>query len=95
MFSGLMIMMLVIICWNFFSKIKISYFSKLTNICTQSVQRKPTTTVPMAPNKRPEFLNAIGIAKIPVPKELFSRCIREPDVLNEIVFQKIVSKLNF
>lgn len=53
----------------------------LTNICTQSVQRKPTMTVPIAPNKRPEFLNAIGIANIPVPNELFSKCIREPVVL--------------
>lgn len=50
-------------------------------MCTQSVQMNPTTTVPTAPNNRPEFLNAMGIAKIPVPKELFSRCIKEPVVL--------------
>jgi hypothetical protein len=35
----------------------------------------------MAPNRRPAFLKAIGMAKIPVPKELFSKCAKEPDVL--------------
>jgi hypothetical protein len=42
---------------------------------------RPTTIVPMAPNRRPAFLKAIGMAKIPVPKELFSKCAKEPDVL--------------
>lgn len=57
------------------------FLAILTSICTQSVQRKPTITVPIAPNIRPEFLNAIGIARIPVPNELFSKCIKEPVVL--------------
>lgn len=65
----------------FSEETKFIFHAILTNICTQSVQIKPTMTVPIAPNKRPEFLNAIGIAKIPVPNELFSKCIKEPVVL--------------
>lgn len=53
----------------------------LTSIWTHIVQMKPTTIVPTAPNKRPAFLNAIGIANIPVPSELFSKCTNEPVVL--------------
>lgn len=40
---------------------------------TQWVHKRPTTKVPMAPNNNPAFLKAIGIAKIPVPKEDFKR----------------------
>lgn len=42
---------------------------------------KPTINVPIAPNSKPEFLNAIGIAKIPVPRELLSKCANDPPVL--------------
>lgn len=38
-------------------------------------------TVPIAPNSRPAFLNATGMARMPVPSELFSRWISEPVVL--------------
>ena len=54
---------------------------RLTKMWTQCVQMIPTTSVPMAPNRRPAFLNAIGIAKIPVPRELFSKWASEPEVL--------------
>lgn len=39
--------------------------------------------VPRAPNNKPEFLNAIGIAKMPEPNELFKRCNNEPIVLHD------------
>lgn len=54
---------------------------KLTKICTQWVQIIPTTSVPIAPKSKPAFLNAIGIANIPVPSELFNKCTKEPVVL--------------
>lgn len=62
---------------------KYSYYTKrtLTNMCTQCVQIMPIITVPRPPNNRPAFLNAIGIASIPVPSELFSRCAKAPIVL--------------
>lgn len=44
---------------------------------------KPTIIVPKAPNNKPEFLNAIGIAKMPAPNELFNKCANEPIVLYE------------
>lgn len=44
----------------------------------------PTTTVPTSPKSSPAFLNALGIARIPVPRELFSRCINDPDVLKNV-----------
>lgn len=44
---------------------------------------KPTMTVPRAPAARPAFLKAAGIARIPDPKEDFSRCTVEPIVLLE------------
>lgn len=50
-------------------------------MCTQCVQIMPIITVPRPPNNRPAFLNAIGIANIPVPSELFNRCAKAPIVL--------------
>lgn len=52
-----------------------------TRMCTQCVQIKHTTNVPTAPNSRPAFLKAIGIARIPLPSELFSMWPNEPKVL--------------
>lgn len=43
----------------------------------------PTTIVPTNANTKPPFLNANGIANIPVPNELFNKCIREPTVLKK------------
>lgn len=37
--------------------------------------------VPTKANIKPPFLNANGIASIPVPSELFNKCIKEPTVL--------------
>ena len=51
-------------------------------MCTQCVQMKPTMIVPIAPKRRPEFLKAIGIARIPVPRELFNKCTKAPVVLH-------------
>lgn len=48
---------------------------------TQCVHTKPIIIVPRAPTNNPEFLYAIGIAKIPEPKEPFKKCAREPIVL--------------
>lgn len=45
---------------------------------TQYVQRNPTTKVPIMPNTRPALRKAIGMAKIPVPKELFNKCAKAP-----------------
>lgn len=53
----------------------------LTNICTQCVQIMPIITVPKLPNSKPAFLNAIGMANMPVPSELFNRCANAPIVL--------------
>lgn len=50
-------------------------------MCTQCVQMMPMITVPSEPNSKPAFLNAIGIAKMPVPRELFNRCANAPIVL--------------
>lgn len=44
---------------------------------------KPIKKVPTAPINKPEFLYAIGIAKIPVPKELFNKCANAPISLDE------------
>lgn len=41
----------------------------------------PTMTVMIDPKSSPEFLNALGIARIPVPSELFRRWRRAPVVL--------------
>lgn len=62
---------------------------QLTKMWTQWVQSNPTTIVPIAPKTRPAFLNAMGIARIPVPSEDFSRCAKAPNVLHvdrELVF---------
>lgn len=45
---------------------------------------KPIMIVPKPPNNKPAFLNAIGIAKIPDPNELFSKCANAPIVLMQI-----------
>lgn len=42
------------------------------------VHNIPIKIVPTRPTIKPAFLKAIGIAKIPVPKELFSKCIKAP-----------------
>lgn len=54
----------------------------------------PTTSVPMSPNKYPELRNAKGIAKIPLPSELFSKWISDPVVLLR-VFAYSVLVFNF
>lgn len=56
-------------------------FYRLTKICTQSVHINPVTIVPNTPNKRPAFLNARGIARIPEPSDPFSKCKTDPSVL--------------
>lgn len=65
-----------------------------TRICTQCVQMNPTTSVPISPNKYPELRNAKGIAKIPLPSELFSKWISDPVVLLR-VFAYSVLVFNF
>lgn len=52
-------------------------------MCTQCVQIMPIITVPKPPNNKPAFLNAIGIANMPVPSELFNRCAKAPIVLKK------------
>lgn len=47
--------------------------------------------VPKPPNNKPAFLNAIGIAKMPLPNEPFNRCANEPIVL----LNKIKSRTNY
>lgn len=61
---------------------------RLTNIWTQCVHKRPTITVPSAPNSRPALLNAKGIARIPVPNEDFSKCANDPIVLAERTSRK-------
>lgn len=41
----------------------------------------PTMTVMTEPNSRPALLKALGIARMPVPSELFSRWRSAPTVL--------------
>lgn len=47
------------------------------------VHNSPTIIVPMNPTRRPAWLNAIGMAKIPVPIELLRMCIRAPENLQD------------
>lgn len=46
---------------------------QLTKICIVCVHRKPINIVPMVPTANPAVLNALGIARIPVPNELFNK----------------------
>lgn len=55
--------------------------SDLTSICTQCVHIRPTTMVPTIPKARPPFLKAKGMARIPDPKLLLSKCARAPKSL--------------
>lgn len=50
-----------------------SSYSALTSKCMQYVQTNPMKIVPIAPVIYPEFLNAFGMAKIPVPKDPLSK----------------------
>lgn len=49
----------------------------------ECAQRYPIKTVPMPPTAIPAVLNARGIARIPVPRELLSKCIRAPENLKQ------------
>lgn len=37
---------------------------------------KAVTMVDIIPMANPEYMKAIGMARIPVPREAFSRCVR-------------------
>lgn len=54
-----------------------------TNICIQCVQTAPKSAVHTKPTSHPEFLNASGIAKIPVPIFPFNKCIMVSKFLNK------------
>lgn len=41
----------------------------------QCVHTNATSIVAKIPNNRPEFLKAIGIAKIPVPRDAFNKWV--------------------
>lgn len=49
----------------------------------QCAQRNVAIAVPKMPNTKPEFLNADGIAKMPVPIVLFKRCAIVPAALHK------------
>jgi len=44
-------------------------------MCMQWVQIMPIKIVPMVPTQRPAFLNASGLARIPVPMFPFNKWI--------------------
>ena len=48
-------------------------------------QRIPMRTVPMTPIMIPAAFTALGMARMPVPKELFSKCINAPENLEEFL----------
>lgn len=47
----------------------------LTSRCIVYVHRIPMAMVPKVPTTYPAFLNALGMAKIPVPRLAFRKCI--------------------
>lgn len=47
-------------------------------MCIVCVQMKPINNVPTIPTAMPAVLKALGIASIPVPKELFNKWIKAP-----------------
>lgn len=53
----------------------------LTKMWTQCVHRKPTTSVITEPNTRPALWKAIGMARMPVPRELLSKWANAPPAL--------------
>lgn len=58
----------------------------------QCAQRKVAIAVPKMPNTKPAFLNANGIAKMPVPIVPFKRCAIVPAALHKSTeFQTIVN----
>lgn len=50
---------------------------------TVCVHRIPMKIVPIRPTTSPAFLNAIGIAKIPVPSDPFNKCTNAPKNLQK------------
>lgn len=49
----------------------------------QCAHKVPTAIVPNSPNTSPPFLNALAIARVPVPILLFIRCNKAPIVLEK------------
>lgn len=65
----------------------------LTSKATQWMQIYPTTTVPISPLSSPACLKAIGMARMPDPREPLSKCNKAPVVLcrKDIYFFKYIT----
>jgi len=51
------------------------YLRGLTKIYAQCVHTNATSIVAKIPSSNPQFLKAIGIANIPVPRDAFNKCV--------------------
>lgn len=67
-------------------------YSAFISKCMQYVQMKPMTTVPIAPTIYPEWLNAFGMANIPVPNDPFSKWINVSIFLYNEIWNYIIMK---
>lgn len=54
------------------------------------VHKSPVRIVPITPITIPAFEIALGIARIPVPRELFTMWISAPKKLKFLIYQKIL-----
>lgn len=66
-----------------FFRLHSSYIER-NNMWMQYVQTMPMITVAMEPSRYPEWWNAFGIAKIPVPRDPFNRWINVSELLEKI-----------
>lgn len=53
----------------------LSIYWKLTRIYAQCVHTNATSIVAKIPKSNPALLKAIGIAKMPLPREAFNKCV--------------------
>lgn len=58
----------------------------LTRMWIVWVQSIPTRTVPIKPTNSPAFLKALGIANIPVPRHVLTKCRKAPKKLCTLWF---------
>ena len=68
-----------------------NFINLLTKTYAQWAQIIPIITVVIRPNITPPFLNAFGMAKIPLPKHAFKRWVRvSPSLLEKNI--KIINR---
>lgn len=55
-----------------------NFVVRLTRRYMQCVQSAPIAAVPTSPKMSPPFLNAFGMARIPLPRLLLIKCNKAP-----------------